>query len=116
MVEPLPANALTRHGILALVYARDQIQSIFVRHHVGDDNVALAFRDPIPKRGSIARRAGAIVGAGKGLIYKSTDGGITARNQNISAAHIGDSILARQRPVHRRAECRAPRSYRLDRW
>ena len=60
-----------------LLDARQEIEGVFVgHHHVGDDEIAVALRDPTPQRRGIAARAHFVAGPRKRLVEHRADRGV----------------------------------------
>ena len=63
--------------------ARDQIEAAFVgQHHIGDDQIALARRDPAPQAGGRAGGAHVIAGAAQRLVQHGADGAVVVGDQD----------------------------------
>ena len=71
-----------------LLDARDQVEGVLVgHHHVGDDDVALALRDPAPQGGRVAGGARGIARARQRLVEHRADRGVVVCDQDGSAWH-----------------------------
>ena len=69
-----------------LLDARQHVEGVFVRHHhVGDDQIALARRDPAPQRGRIRGHANVMSRARQRLVEHGADRGIVVGDQDVAA-------------------------------
>ncbi len=65
--------------------ARNKIEAAFIRqHHVGDDQIALARRNPAPQAGRRAGRAHVATGAPQRLVQHRANGAVVVADQELS--------------------------------
>src|SRR3546814_9866835 len=68
--------------------ARDEVEPVLVRHHhVGDDEVALAFLHPLPQRGRVDGGAHHVTLAAERLGQHSADSAVVVSDEDCAAAH-----------------------------
>ncbi len=72
-----------------LADARDEVEPVLVRHHhVGDDQIALAVRDPAPQRRGVAGGAHLVAGAGQRLAQDRADGAVVVGDEKGVRTHV----------------------------
>src|SRR3546814_19460007 len=73
--------------------ARDEVEPVLVRHHhVGDDEVALAFLPPLPQRGRVAGGAHHVTLAAERPGQHRAAGAVVVGDADGGAAHAGFSF------------------------
>ena len=94
--------------------ARNQVEGVAVRHdHVGDDDIALAFRHPAPERRRVGGEAHRVAGARQRLVQHRADGGVVVGDEDRSGGHFAASEFLVRQPSgmrrHQDAKSRPPR-------
>ena len=93
-----------------LLDPRQEVEGVLVRHHhVGDDEIALALRDPAPEGRGVAGRAHLVAGARQRLVEHRPDGGVVVGERgSVRSAWLSSHMLgcrARRRRGTWAAEC-----------